>query len=115
MLPSNGLRGGGAMPAASTQHYVPQSGTQLAQQLDLEPRYFVLDQILRPIEVDEVPPGAISGRSSSSLTSSRPGGGARSSTSVEENASLLGGSSSLLTPSVGMDRNGSDEPVRRKK
>jgi hypothetical protein len=132
MSPNIGLRGGdaptlashaGSHTGSSTQQYVPPVGSALAQQLDLEPRYFVLDQVLRPVGVGEVPPGALSGKSSPS--SSRPTeGGSRSivvaevghdESSGEENASQMDGSSSHWTHSIGVDREGSDEPVRRER
>lgn len=133
--PNSGLR---AMttppPSTSRQQFVPPSAggqnAPLAQQLDLEPRYYVVDQVLRPLGVGEVPPGAMPGQSSSSSSlassssSTRPEEGSRSivaaagggggsgdpSGRVEDTAT-----SSLLAPSVGVvrDRDGSDEPVRR--
>ena len=122
-------------PSTSRQQFVPPSAggqnAPLAQQLDLEPRYYVVDQVLRPLGVGEVPPGAMPGQSSSSSSlassssSTRPEEGSRSivaaagggggsgdpSGRVEDTAT-----SSLLAPSVGVvrDRDGSDEPVRRK-
>jgi hypothetical protein len=41
----------------SSQSHVPPSAAAAAQLLqDMEPRYYVLDQILRPLDVGEVPP-----------------------------------------------------------
>ena len=86
--------------------------------LDLEPQYYVLEKVIRPVGVGEVPHGVTSGRS---LPKEEDGTrvivatGDDSDTSGGVDASPMGGSASLLTPDGGtIVRGGSDEPVRRK-
>jgi hypothetical protein len=114
--PNVGLRGGDSPTPLASARYVPPVGSALAAQLDLEPRYFVLDQVLRPVDAREVPPPKTpSDESSSSRSIVVPGHGQDGSSGGPEGTDPTGESTSSWTHSIGIDRGGSNEPVRRER